>query len=88
MTGESVLSFERFTSYLADGFSLEAEAFRHDARLDTDLGLDSFDMLEVVVRVEELGVHLPDHVVAEVATVSDLYRVYASRASGVPAGGS
>lgn len=86
MIGESVLTFERFTSYLADGFSLDPEAFRDDARLDSDLGLDSFDMLEVLVRVEELGVHLPDEVVAEMRTVGDLYRVYASRASGRAAG--
>lgn len=82
MTAASVLLFDRFTRYLADGVRLDPGALTEDARLDDDLGLDSFDMVEILTRVEELGVRLPDEVVMEVQTVGDLYRQYAARARG------
>jgi acyl carrier protein len=74
------LTFEAFALYLADGVGMEAEAFVQEARLDEDLGLDSFDMLELVVRIEELGIRLPEEAVMDVAVVGDLYRVYRQRA--------
>ncbi len=46
---------------------------RLDSRLDSDLGLDSLAVAELLVRVEELfGVALPDELLARVETPRDL----------------
>ncbi len=78
MTSDGVLPFEQFAVYLAEGVELEPEALSEGARLDEDLGLDSFDMLEVLVRIEELGVHVPEEIVAGLKTVGDLHHSYAA----------
>ena len=73
---DTPMSFESFAAYLAEGVSLEPELFTEDARFDEDLGLDSFDLLELIVRIEEVGVTLTDEEVAELKTVGDLYQRY------------
>jgi acyl carrier protein len=59
---------------------MEAGAFKADARLVDDLGLDSFDLVELLTLVEELGVRFPDDVAVRLDTVGDVYREYAQRA--------
>jgi acyl carrier protein len=57
---------------------------RLDSRLDTDLGLDSLAVAELLVRVEELfEVTLPDELLASVETPRDLLTRLAA-ASSVP----
>jgi acyl carrier protein len=75
----SVLDFDAFAQYLSDGLQLETEAFEADARLVDDLGLDSFDLVELLTLVEELGVRFPDDVAVGLDTVGDVYREYAQR---------
>jgi acyl carrier protein len=75
------LSFDRFAENLADILELDPAAFQPEARFAEDLGLDSFDLVEILVFVENLGVHLSDELAAELDTVDDLYREYRSRAN-------
>jgi acyl carrier protein len=75
------LDFDAFTQYLSDGLQLEREAFEADARLVDDLGLDSFDLVEILTLVEELGVRFPDDVAVGLDTVGDVYREYAQHAA-------
>lgn len=75
-----VLEFTAFAEHVGDGLDLEPEAIVPDARLVEDLGLDSFDLVELLTVVEELGVHFPDDVAVSVETVGDVYREYARRA--------
>jgi acyl carrier protein len=75
----SVLDFDAFTQYLSDGLQLESGAFEADSRLVDDLGLDSFDLVELLTLVEELGVRFPDEVAVGLDTVGDVYREYAQR---------
>lgn len=81
MRPTSVLDFEAFKQYLSDGLQLETEAFEADARLVDDLGLDSFDLVELLTLVEELGVRFPDDVAVGLDTVGDVYREYAQRSA-------
>ena len=46
-----------------------------------DLGLDSFNMVNLILLVEELGVHMPDDVVVRFDTFGDVYEAYVERAS-------
>jgi acyl carrier protein len=77
----SVLDFNAFTQYLSDGLQLETGAVESDSRLVEDLGLDSFDLVELLTLVEELGVRFPDDVAVGLDTVGDVYREYAGRAA-------
>ena len=81
MRPASVLDFGSFTQYLSDGLQLEDEAFEENSRLVEDLGLDSFDLVELLTLVEELGVRLPDDVAVGLDTVGDVYREYAQHAA-------
>jgi acyl carrier protein len=81
VTPDTPLSREEFVEHLADGLDLDSAAFTDTTRFDLDLGLDSFDLVELLVLVEELGVRFPEHVVLQLETVGDLYRAYQTRAS-------
>ena len=80
MTGQAI-SFDEFARRMADSLDLEPDDIVPDARFDEDLGLDSYDLVELVTMVEELGAHLPDDVVVGIDTVGDLYREYEQRAA-------
>lgn len=57
-----------------------------DAHLLDDIGLDSFNVMNMIVLIEELGVHLPDDVVVRLETFGDVYAAYAERATRLDAG--
>ena len=58
-----------------------------DSRLDTDLGLDSLSVAELLVRTEELlGVSLPDHTLASARTPRDLLTAAAMATDPEPVG--
>ena len=78
MTTE-VLTFDAFVARVADALDLEPEEMTANARFDEDLGLDSYDLVELLTLVEELGARLPDDVAAGVQTVGELYREYEQR---------
>ena len=78
-----VLDFAAFVEHVGDGLGLEPSALAPDARLVEDLGLDSFDLVEMLTLVEELGVRFPDDVAVGIDTVGELHREYAARAGRV-----
>ena len=78
---DAALSFYEFVQRMSDALDLEPDEMRAEARFDEDLGLDSYDLVELLTLVEELGVHLPDDVAIGVDTVGDLYREYEQRAA-------
>ena len=81
MTSDAPLSFDAFARRMGDALDLEQDDLVPGARLDEDLGLDSYDLVELLTLVEELGVRLPDEVAVGMDTVGDLYREYEQRAS-------
>ena len=76
-----VLSFEAFVQRVSASLDLEPEEMVAGARFDEDLGLDSYDLVELLTTVEELGVRLPDEVAVGIDTLGDLYREYEQRAA-------
>lgn len=75
------LEFEAFARLMSEALDLDVEEVVPEARLVEDLGLDSFDLVELLTTVEELGVRFPDEVAAGIDTVGDLYREYVQRAA-------
>jgi len=78
-----VLDFADFAEHVGDGLGLEADVLAPDARLVEDLGLDSFDLVELLTLVEELGVRFPDDVAVGIDTVGELHQEYVARAGRV-----
>jgi acyl carrier protein len=79
VTSGAVLTFDDFVRRVGDALDLEADELVLDARLDEDLGLDSYDIVELLTLVEELGARFPDDVAVGIETVGDLYREYEQR---------
>ena len=63
----------RLAHYLTDMFEVPAEKIRREARLDQDLGLDSIDAVDLVVKLQELtGRRIPPSRFKMVRTVGDV----------------
>ena len=75
----ATLDFDAFCAHVAEGLRLEPGALTLDGRLVEDVGLDSFDLVELMAIVEELGVRLPDDVAVGLDTMGDVYREYRER---------
>jgi acyl carrier protein len=76
MTNDAPLSFEAFQAVLADLLYAEVAQLWPKACLVTDLGVDSLRMVEILLRLEELGLEISPDAVWEIETVDDAYRYY------------
>jgi len=64
---------ERVNRVLVDGVGLEPKEIIPGASMKDDLGVDSTEMVEVVVALEkEFGVKIPDGVITGASRVSDI----------------
>jgi acyl carrier protein len=76
------LSFEAFQTMLADVLALDVAQVRPEAYFITDLGVDSIRMVEVLLRLEEMGLELSPDATWQIQTVGDAYRYYQEQVSG------
>lgn len=76
----AALAFDAFATYLAVGLRMDPDGLTPATHLSDDLGLESFDLLELLTLVEELGVNVPDAVAANVQTLGEVYDHYRSEA--------
>lgn len=70
------LSFEAFQAVLADLLHADVAQLRPEACLVTDLGVDSLRLVEILLRLEELGLEISPDAVWEIETVADAYHYY------------
>lgn len=71
-----ILAIEEFCHYLETVMDLDGGTVVADASFETDLGFDSVQVFELLCAVEELGVLIPDGVMQDMRTVSDLHFHY------------
>lgn len=76
----AILDFDTFALRLRDGLRIKSGPLSKEARLVEDLRLDSFDLTELLVVVEELGVRVPEETAESFETVGDVYVEYVRRA--------
>lgn len=71
---------EVVNSHLAEEFELEPDALRPDAQLVEDLGMDSLDLVDMVLVLQNaFGVKLREEPrVRQVRTLGDVYSLIAS----------
>ena len=61
---------------LAELLHLDAALFKPEAYFITDLGVDSLRLVEVLLRLEELGLEVSPDLAWQIQTVGDAYRYY------------
>lgn len=67
---------DKIIGILADTSGVPAEKINRETQLVGDLGMSSFDLADIVVRVEEeYGIHIPDERFPELQTVEDVIRL-------------
>ncbi len=64
---------EQITELLVEGFDLSRETVTPDARLESDLGINSLELAELALRCdEEFGVEIDDDDIHRLITVQDV----------------
>lgn len=70
------LSFEEFQKLLAELLQIEIASLKPEAYWINDLGIDSIRIVQVLLRLQELGLPLALERALEIQTVGDAYRYY------------
>jgi acyl carrier protein len=68
------LTFEEFRSLLAEGLQVDEEKVVPEASFFSDLCLDSIRMVDMMLRLEELGLSIPLEDAWQIETVEDAYQ--------------
>ncbi|MFA5474354.1 MAG: acyl carrier protein [Acholeplasmataceae bacterium] len=67
--------FERVKELIVEGLGVEAEKISLDARLAEDLGADSIDAVELIMKIEEeFNVEVSDEEAQNIKVVADLVK--------------
>jgi acyl carrier protein len=70
------LSFAAFRKLLAEELSMSEESITPEASFINDLFVDSIRMLEMILRIESLGVKIPSEAAWRIQTVGEAYEYY------------
>jgi acyl carrier protein len=73
---ENPITFENFRDLIAQELQVEKEDVVWDATFLDDLQADSIQLVEMMLRMEEVGVRIPLESAWEVETVGDAYQLY------------
>ncbi len=68
------LSFDQFKDILAEELLVGKEKLVPEASFITDLAVDSIRLVEMILRLEELGVAIPAEAAWQIQTVGDAYQ--------------
>jgi acyl carrier protein len=79
MTGtpnDDPISFEDFQDIIARVLQVEREKVVPEASFVEDLLADSIQLVEMMLRMEEMGISIPIESAWEIETVGDAYKLY------------
>jgi acyl carrier protein len=68
------LTFEEFRSLLAEELQVDEESVIPEASFFSDLCVDSIRMVDMMLRLEELGLSIPLEDAWQIETVEDAYQ--------------
>ena len=72
----SPLAFDEFRRLIATELQLDEAQVQPRSCFVEELGVDSVRMVELMLRLEELGIRIPPEAAWEIQTVEDAYRCY------------
>ncbi len=75
------ITFDEFRHIIAQELHIEESQVVDNASFVEDLMADSIRLVEMMLRMEEMGIDIPLESAWEVQTVGDAYRVYSEHAS-------
>ena len=65
---------DRVIEIISEYQGIDKESINKDSNLATDIGLSSFDVTELVCRVEdEFEIQIPDRMIRSLQTVGDIF---------------
>ena len=68
-------TFEKVRDIVADQLGVDKEEVKEDSTFVDDLGADSLDIVELIMRFEdEFGVEIPDEKAEKIKTVDDIVK--------------
>jgi acyl carrier protein len=70
------MTFQEFRRVIARELQIEEERVIQGASFMEDLRADSIQLVNLMLRMEELGIGIPLEAAWEVETVEDAYRLY------------
>ena len=74
------MEFEKVREILAELLGVEKESVTPDSRLTDDLGADSLDLFQLLMRLEEeYDIETDDRLLDEIITVGDVARAIRDR---------
>ena len=74
------MEFEKVREILAELLGVDMESVTPDSRLTDDLGADSLDLFQLLMRLEEeYDFETEDHLLDEIFTVGDVVRAIRDR---------
>jgi acyl carrier protein len=66
------MEFEKLQQVIADVLSIDEGQIKPETTFVQDLGADSLDVMEIIMRLEdEFGVQVPDEAIENIVTVGD-----------------
>jgi acyl carrier protein len=74
------LTFEQFQTLMAEILHVEVAQVKPEAYFVTDLGVDSVRLVEMMLRLETLGLELSPDLVWRIQTVGEAYQYYQQQA--------
>ena len=74
------LTFEQFQTRMAEILHVEVAQVKPEAYFVTDLGVDSVRLVEMMLRLETLGLELSPDLVWRIQTVGEAYQYYQQQA--------
>lgn len=73
---ENPLSFEEFKHVLSEQLKIEEGKVTQEASFIEDLMVDSIQLVDLMLSLEEMGIEIPLEAAWDVETVGDAYQVY------------
>ena len=75
-TKSESIPYGEFTAMVAEVLLVQPEKLTPETSFANDLFIDSLKMVEMALRIEQLGVSIPTEAYWEIQTVGDAYDAY------------
>jgi acyl carrier protein len=80
-SNQDPISFEEFKLLVAEQLHVQEDEVRREASFIEDLMVDSIQLVDLMLHLEELGINIPIEEAWDVRTVGDAYRLYQQHAA-------
>ena len=72
------MTYDEFTNFISPVLLIEQAELTSEASFADDLFVDSLKLVEMALRIDQLGVEIPTEEYWKVETVGDAYNLYVS----------